>query len=103
MIDDFLRPSFAGSKLYEPHTHNGLLVFGLVLGTVLGLVGIAIAYRVWVARPGTAAMIRERTRVGRPLYTLFVNKWYFDELIDAADRRARPRQPDGSPPTRSSA
>ena len=31
---------------------DGLLVFGLVLGTVLGLAGIAIAYRVWVAAPG---------------------------------------------------
>ncbi len=48
VIDDFLRPSFATSTLYEPHTKTGLLVFGLVLGTVLGLAGIAIAYRIWV-------------------------------------------------------
>jgi len=80
VIDDFLRPSFAGSKLYEPHTKNGLLAFGLILGTVIGLAGIALAYRVWVARPGTAESIRNRVR---PLYELFVNKWYFDELIDA--------------------
>jgi NADH-quinone oxidoreductase subunit L len=79
VIDDFLRPSFATSKLYEPHTRNGLLIFGLSLGTVLALAGIALAYRVWVARPGTAETIRARTR---PLYELFVNKWYFDELID---------------------
>ncbi len=78
LIEDFLRPSFAGSKLYEPHTRNGLLVFGLVLGTLLGLAGIAIAHRVWVARPGTAAAVRARMR---PLYELLVNKWYFDELI----------------------
>ena len=55
MIDNFLRPVVRDSPLYEPHTKNGLLVFGLVLGTVLALAGIAIAYRVWVARPGTAA------------------------------------------------
>jgi NADH-quinone oxidoreductase subunit L len=79
VIDDFLRPSFATSKLYEPHTHNGLLVFGLGLGTVIALIGIAIAYRIWVERPGTAAAIQARTR---PIYTLFFNKWYFDELID---------------------
>jgi len=78
VIDDFLRPSFATSKLYEPHTKDGLLWFGLVLGTVLGLAGIAIAYRVWVARPGTAARVQARLR---PLYELFVNKWYFDEAI----------------------
>jgi NADH-quinone oxidoreductase subunit L len=80
VIDDFLRPTFAGSSLYEPHTKNGLLAFGLTLGTLLGLAGIAIAYRIWVARPGTAETIRRRFE---PAYRLFVNKWYFDELIDA--------------------
>ncbi len=78
VIDDFLKPSFADSSLYETHTRNGLLVGGLVLGTVIGLAGIAIAYRVWVMQPGTAAAARARLR---PLYELFVNKWYFDELI----------------------
>jgi NADH-quinone oxidoreductase subunit L len=82
VIDDFLRPSFANSPLYasESHTKSSLLVFGIVLGTLLGLAGIAIAYRVWVLGPGTATKVRERLR---PLYVLFVNKWYFDELIDA--------------------
>jgi NADH-quinone oxidoreductase subunit L len=81
VIDDFLRPSFGDSSLYATHTRNGLLVLGLVLGALLGLAGIAIAYRVWVARPGVAALVRARLR---PLYELFVNKWYFDELIDVA-------------------
>jgi NADH-quinone oxidoreductase subunit L len=80
VIDDFLRPSFSDSRLYETHTRNGLLIFGIVLGTLLGLAGIAIAHRVWLARPGSAALVRARLR---PLYELFVNKWYFDELIDA--------------------
>jgi NADH-quinone oxidoreductase subunit L len=82
VIDDFLRPSFAHSPLYasEAHSRTGLLLFGIILGTALGLAGIAIAYRVWVVRPGTSTRVRERLR---PLYQLFVNKWYFDELIDA--------------------
>jgi NADH-quinone oxidoreductase subunit L len=87
VIDDFLRPSFATSKLYEPHTKTGLLAIGLTLGTLIGLAGIAIAYRIWIVggrdaegRFPVAVGIRERTR---PLYELFVNKWYFDELIDA--------------------
>jgi NADH-quinone oxidoreductase subunit L len=80
VIDDFLRPSFAGSKLYEPHTKDGLLFAGLAIGTALALIGIFLAYRIWVARPGTAEVIRRRFT---PLYELFVNKWYFDELIDA--------------------
>ena len=80
VIDDFLRPSFADSPLYasESHTRSGLLIFGIVLGTLLGLAGIAIAHRVWVARPGTAEVFRTRLR---PLYVLFANKWYFDDLI----------------------
>jgi NADH-quinone oxidoreductase subunit L len=78
VIDDFLRPSFVGSRLYETHTRNGLLIFGIVLGTALGLAGIAIAHRLWVARPGSAEVFRARLR---PLYELFWNKWYFDELI----------------------
>jgi NADH-quinone oxidoreductase subunit L len=79
VIDDFLRPTFADSRLYEPHTKNGLLVFGLILGTVVGLAGIGVAYSIWVKQPALAVTARERFK---PLYTLFVNKWYFDELID---------------------
>jgi NADH-quinone oxidoreductase subunit L len=55
------------------------LIFGMVLGTVLGLTGIAIAYRIWVLKPGTSAAIESRFK---PAYKLLVNKWYFDELID---------------------
>jgi NADH-quinone oxidoreductase subunit L len=86
VVDDFLRPSFATSKLYEPHTKGGLLAIGLTLGTLIGLAGIALAYRIWIVggrdaegRFPVAVAIRERTR---PLYELFVNKWYFDEAID---------------------
>ena len=79
VVVNFLRPTFASSPLYEPHTKDGLLIFGMVLGTVLGLTGIAIAYRIWVLKPGTSAAIQARFR---PAYELLVNKWYFDELID---------------------
>jgi len=81
VIVNFLRPTFASSPLYEPHTKDGLLIFGMVLGTVLGLLGIAIAYRIWVKQPSIAVTARERFAA---LYELSVNKWYFDELIDFA-------------------
>ncbi len=80
VVTKFLEPSFAGSTLYTVHTRDGLLWFGLILGTVLGLSGIAIAYRIWVKQPSIAVTARARLK---PVYTLFVNKWYFDELIDA--------------------
>jgi NADH-quinone oxidoreductase subunit L len=78
VIDDFLAPTFADSSLYDTHTKSGLLAFGLILGTIVGLAGIGVAYRIWVKQPSLAVVARERFRV---IYTLFVNKWYFDELI----------------------
>jgi NADH-quinone oxidoreductase subunit L len=77
-LDTFLEPSFEGSSIAaEPS--DSLLVIGLVLGTVLGLAGIALAYHVWVRKPGLSARFVERFAF---LHRLFVNKWYFDELID---------------------
>jgi NADH-quinone oxidoreductase subunit L len=80
VVDDFLKPSFSDSSLYETHTRNGLLAVGLALGTVVGLLGIAIAYRLWVARPGAAAAIRARVPA---VYRLLDREWYFDTLINA--------------------
>jgi NADH-quinone oxidoreductase subunit L len=77
-VEKFLEPTFADSTLHLAPT-DALTAFGLVLGTVLGVTGIFIAYRVWVVHPGTSARIQERFAF---LQRLFVNKWYFDELID---------------------
>jgi NADH-quinone oxidoreductase subunit L len=79
VVDDFLKPSFATSALYEVHTRNGLLIAGLIGGTLIGLAGIGIAWRIWGAGTQTAPAFQERLR---PLYTLFAAKWYFDEAID---------------------
>jgi NADH-quinone oxidoreductase subunit L len=52
---------------------------GLIIGAVIALVGIGIAYRLWVAKPGIPLALR--ARLGG-LHTFLLNKWYFDELID---------------------
>jgi NADH-quinone oxidoreductase subunit L len=77
-VERFLEPTFADSTLHLEPT-DALTAFGLVLGTVLGVTGIFIAYRVWVVHPGTSARVQERFAF---VHRLFVNKWYFDELID---------------------
>ncbi|HEV7495245.1 NADH-quinone oxidoreductase subunit L [Baekduia sp.] len=78
-LDTFLEPTFAGSTVVA-NPSNGLLWFGLALGAGLGLLGIFIAYRIWGKANGEIAVaIRERVPA---LHKLFVNKWYFDELID---------------------
>jgi NADH-quinone oxidoreductase subunit L len=78
VIDHFLEPTFADSALYTRDPSNGLLLFGLVLGAAVGIAGIGVAYYVWVSNPGMSARVRERLSA---LHKLFVNKWYFDELI----------------------
>src|SRR4051794_27138245 len=80
VIDNFLEPTFKGSQFYgQLDPSDGSVLFGLVLGAVFGLAGIALAYRLWVQKPGTSARIQARFA---PVHRLFVNKWYFDELID---------------------
>ena len=79
LVTKFLDPTFADSKYIHLQPSDSLIAFGLILGTVIALAGIALAYRVWVAKPGSAAAWRARFR---PAYELFVNKWWFDEAID---------------------
>jgi NADH-quinone oxidoreductase subunit L len=79
-LSRFLEPTFAGSRLqHAVEPSNALTYTGMVVGTLLGLAGIAIAYHVWVRRPGTSARLIERFG---PLHKLFSNKWYADEAID---------------------
>jgi NADH-quinone oxidoreductase subunit L len=81
LLDDFLEPTFAESIYFEALSPSDAATFvGLGLGALIALAGIATAWLVWVRKPGTAARVRERLR---PAYALFVNKWWFDELIGA--------------------
>jgi NADH-quinone oxidoreductase subunit L len=52
---------------------------GLGIGAAISVFGILVAYFFYVAQPGAPAILIKRLR---PLYTLFANKWYFDEAID---------------------
>jgi NADH-quinone oxidoreductase subunit L len=79
VIDDFLEPTFAGSRFEGVHPSDGLTNFGLALGTVVGLAGIGLAYYLWVLHPELPGRLRERLRA---LYELSLNKWYFDEAYD---------------------
>jgi NADH-quinone oxidoreductase subunit L len=79
VITNFLEPTFEGSKYLHDEPSSGFIAFGMILGTVIALAGIALAHRIWVAKPGSAAAWRARFAGA---YTLFFNKWWFDELID---------------------
>jgi NADH-quinone oxidoreductase subunit L len=80
-VDHFLEPTFEGSRYFEElHPSDTLTFGGMVLGALLGIAGIAVAYLIYVKRAGAPAVtLRERFR---PLHTFFVNKWYADEAVD---------------------
>jgi len=82
-IDDavtkFLEPTFADSKFIHVEPSTGQAWLGLIVGAAIAVAGISVAYRIWIARPGTAARLRERFGAA---YVFLSHKWYFDELID---------------------
>jgi len=50
-----------------------------LLPLVIGAAGIALAWVMYILRPDLPALV---ARIFRPVYLLFYNKWYFDELYD---------------------
>jgi NADH-quinone oxidoreductase subunit L len=79
VVGKFLEPVFEGSPLAAIHPSTGAEWTGLGIGAAISLLGIGIAYYCYVLRPEVPAMLIRRLR---PVHTLFVNKWYFDEAID---------------------
>ncbi|EHN12625.1 NADH-ubiquinone oxidoreductase chain L [Patulibacter medicamentivorans] len=85
-LEHFLEPTFA--DIHHPvHPGDGITAIGLLVGTGLGLAGIYVAYLVW-ARPQERGEAPTTISAGwqqrfAPVHRLFVNKWYFDELINA--------------------
>jgi NADH-quinone oxidoreductase subunit L len=78
-IASFLDPVFHDSPLAEVHPTVGSEWAGLGIGGAISILGIALAYFLYVAQPATPAILIQRLR---PIHTLLVNKWYFDEAID---------------------
>jgi NADH-quinone oxidoreductase subunit L len=79
-LEHFLEPAFHDSRFYEElHPSDALTTAGLLIGAAAGVLGILLAYTIWVRRPGTSARMIERfPRV----HALLVNQWYFDEILD---------------------
>jgi NADH-quinone oxidoreductase subunit L len=79
-LHNFLAPSFHDSKFYETLEPSGTLtVIGLIIGAVLSVAGIFVAFTLYVRRPEVPARLRHR--FAGP-HKFFSNKWYFDEAID---------------------
>jgi NADH-quinone oxidoreductase subunit L len=79
-IENFLSPTFAGSRFADEIPSNGAAYTGLVVGGVISLIGIGIAYYAYIRNPGWTTSLRERLP---GLHDFLERKWYFDEAIDA--------------------
>jgi NADH-quinone oxidoreductase subunit L len=79
-LRSFLAPAFHDSRLYDSFEPTGTLtVIGLIIGAVVSVAGIFVAYTLYVRSPEIPA--RLLARFGG-LHRFLVNKWYFDEAID---------------------
>ena len=81
MVSNFLEPVFADSRIAQDEPTTGAEWIGLVIGSVISIAGIGLAWLIYIRRPGTTARLVERF----PWAHRFLgHKWYFDELYDAA-------------------
>jgi NADH-quinone oxidoreductase subunit L len=80
ILEKFLEPTFEDSRFHDTAPTTGAEVWGLVAGGVIAILGIGLAWWVYVREPGTATRVRERFAW---LHRFLVNKWYFDELYEA--------------------
>ena len=77
--------AFWGDSLFVLKTHTALVdahhvpLWVKLLPLAMGVVGIALAYWMYMASPGMPAALAKRFQ---PLYAFSFNKWYFDELYD---------------------
>ena len=80
------RAEFWGQALVLPPTDilqaaHHIPSWVALVPTVMGVVGIALAWLFYVARPGIPKALAE---TNEPLYKFLLNKWYFDELYHFA-------------------
>jgi len=78
-LEHFLAGSFEDSELFHIVPSEGSAYLGLLVGAILSIAGIALAYLAYVARPGLTG--RLRARLGG-IHDFLQHKWYFDEIID---------------------
>jgi NADH-quinone oxidoreductase subunit L len=81
LLERFLEPTFEGSRFAAQAPGAGAEYAGLAVGAVVALLGIYLAHRLYLQRPGTTLRLRER-HAG--VHRFLERKWYFDELYELA-------------------
>jgi len=80
VIENFLEPTFEDSRFHDTAPTEGSELFGLGAGGLISIGAIAVAFTLYLRRPGTTDRLRERFAA---VHTFLAHKWYFDELYDA--------------------
>jgi NADH-quinone oxidoreductase subunit L len=79
-LEHFFHGSFHESRFASVVPSGGSAWVGLAVGSATAVLGIALAYWLYMAREGTTDRLRGRLSA---VHVFLANKWYFDELIDA--------------------
>jgi NADH-quinone oxidoreductase subunit L len=79
VIENFLDPTFAGSRFADFDVSSSKEALALVVGAISSILGIGIAYLLWSERPGITVDLARRFH---RLHSFLEHKWYFDELYD---------------------
>ncbi|HEX4735603.1 MAG TPA: NADH-quinone oxidoreductase subunit L [Thermoleophilaceae bacterium] len=79
-LEKFLHPSFEDSKHFSDIPSTGAEWTGLVIGGLISIIGIGLAYTLYMRRQGSTLQLRDRFR---RVHDFLSHKWYFDELYDA--------------------
>jgi len=81
VLESFLEPVFELSPIATSvHVSTVDAWIGLGVGAICSLIGIGIAYYLYIVAPGSTLRLVERFR---GIHDFLAHKWYFDELIDA--------------------
>jgi NADH-quinone oxidoreductase subunit L len=80
VIQNFLEPVFADSQIAQDEPSTGAEWLGLVIGGVISIVGIGLAWTIYLRRPGTTGRLVERYPWA---HRFLEHKWYFDEAYGA--------------------
>jgi NADH-quinone oxidoreductase subunit L len=78
-LEHFLEPAFEESAHIHDHPSESAEYAGLAIGAAISLTGIAIAWMLYLRRPGVTLRMRDRLR---PVHDFLAKKWYFDEAYD---------------------
>jgi NADH-quinone oxidoreductase subunit L len=79
VVHRFLHGSFLDSKLYEQGPTTTAAYRGLLIGGLISVLGIAIAYYAYLRNRGWTAALQKRFPWA---HDFLERKWYFDEAID---------------------